>query len=82
MTSPSYPVISIRPLPGILTVSTSKTLPPTEVQARPLDIPVDMIDGSYESSEYDEPNISTKMVGLTIILFYFLSRTKLRATCL
>ncbi len=39
ITSPNYPVISIRPFPGILTDSTNNVLPPTEVQANPLAIP-------------------------------------------
>ena len=43
MTSPNYPVISIRPFPGILTVSTRSTLPPADVQANPRDIPTDWI---------------------------------------
>lgn len=40
ITSPSFPVISILPFPGIITDSIVNNSPPTSVQASPVTIPV------------------------------------------
>ena len=40
ITSPSFPVICIFPLPGILTVSILRISPPTSVHAKPVATPI------------------------------------------
>ena len=40
ITSPNFPVICIRPLPGIITVSILRISPPYSVHAKPVTTPI------------------------------------------